>query len=103
MSVVIEIYKKSASKPTVSATFHDNDQCCLFSTTLFQEALYHFETTSGDPFDIFPYTPEEISKHHKALRHRIKDLLEYISIKINSIVNNIQKLGDSYLGRKTYH
>ena len=102
MSVIIEIYKKSASKPTVTATFYDDDQHCLFLTILFQEALHHFETTSGDPFDVFPYTPEEIIKHHKALRHEIKGLPEYINTKINSIIN-IKKLRDSYLGIKTYH
>ena len=55
MSVMIEIYKKSTSKPIVTATFHD-DQHGLFPTTLFQEALYQHKTTSGDPFDVFPCT-----------------------------------------------
>ena len=62
----------------------------------------NFEITPADPFNVFPYTPEEILKRQKGLQHKIKDLPEYINIKINSIINIIRKLGDSYIEIKTY-
>ena len=102
MSILTEIYKTdNSNKPTLAGSFTDNEDC-LFSTILFQEALYHFENTR-DPFHVFPYTVEEISKHQKGLQHQVKDLPEYINVKINNIKNIIKKLGNSYIGIKTYH
>ena len=69
----------------------------------FSPPVYHFENTEGDPFHVFPYTVEEISKCQKRLQHQVKDLPEYINMKINNIKNIIKKLGNSYIGIKTYH
>ena len=67
MSIIIEIYKRNDSnKPTLAASFTDEDEC-LFSTILFQEAFYHFENKEGYPFHIVPYTVEEISNWQKGL------------------------------------
>ena len=86
ISIIIEIYKiNNSNKPTLAASSTDNDKNCLFSTIVFQEALYHFESTEGDPFHVLPYTVEEISKCQNGLRHQIKDLPEYINVKINFI------------------
>ena len=102
MSIIIEIYKTdNSNKPTLAVSFTD-DEDCLFSTIIFQEALYNFENT-GDPFHVFPYTMGEISNCQKRLQHQVKDLPEYINVKINNIKNIIKKLGNSYIGIKTYH
>ena len=100
MSIIIEIYEMNDSnKPTLATSFTDDDEC-LVSTVLFQEALYHFENTEGDPFHVFPYTMEEISKRQKGLQYQVKDLPSYINTKINNIKNIIE---NSYIGIKTYH
>ena len=84
MSIIIKIYKTNDSnKSTLAASFTDEDEC-LFSSVLFQEALYHFENTE-DPFHVFPYTVEEISNCQKGLQHKVKDLPSHINTKINNI------------------
>ena len=88
MSIIIKIYKtNNSNKPTLAGSFPDDYEDCLFSTILFREALYHFENAEGDPFCVFPYTVEKISKHQKGLQQEVKDLPEYINVKINSITN----------------
>ena len=62
-NAIIEIYKKNESdKDVLAATFDNDDECCPFVQVLFQEAIYHFAMTDGNPAHIFQYSIGELEK-----------------------------------------
>ena len=67
-NAVIEIFKTNKNKEDMlAATFHNDNECCPFVHVLFQEAIYDFVITHGDPLHVFTYSVGELEKRKNAV------------------------------------
>ena len=84
---MIEIFKTNENKEDVlAATFDDDNKCSPFVHILFQEAIYDFTITDGDPLHVFTYSVGELEKWKNAFLTAYKMILQEVEMQINTII-----------------
>ena len=102
-NAIIDICKKNESgKDVLAGSFEDDDDHCLFIQVLFQEVIHHFAMTDGDLCHIFQYTVGELEKRRDAFLVSYKMVSPLVVLRINTIIECIRNLKDSYSGVKVY-
>lgn len=98
---VIEIFcKDKEGKTVVAATYEDDDDNCVFNHIIFQEAVLHFATTSGDKIDVFIYTHKELKRTEHFLS-KIINPPSKVTSKFYMILKFIEN-NSNYKGIKVY-